>query len=236
MLAYGIMKERLAKIYEQIAKACQKVNRDPKDVILIGVTKYTDLTKVQQAIDEGLTHIAENRVQDAQQRFPSLKMPAGQVTKHLIGHLQTNKVKFAVPLFDMIQSVDSFKIAEEIQKQAQKNKKEQDILIQVNCSQEEQKSGVELSQALELIEQLTAFKNIRLQGLMTMAALTDDEKKVRAAFACLRNLRDQAKAVLAQKGRGEMKYLSMGMSGDYPIAIEEGSNMVRVGRAIFGEQ
>jgi hypothetical protein len=229
------MKERLAKIYEQIAKACQKSGRDPKDVILIGVTKYTDLAKVQQALDAGLTNIAENRVQDAQERFPALKMAPGQVTKHLIGHLQSNKAKFAVPLFDMIQSVDSFKLAEEIQKQAEKNNKNIDILIQVNCSNEEQKSGVDKAQALELIDQVSGLKNVTFKGLMTMAALTTDEKAVREAFSSLRNLSGEAKNLLAKKGRGEMKYLSMGMSQDFPIAIEEGSNMVRVGRAIFGE-
>ncbi len=229
------MKERLDKIYQEIQKACQKCGRDPKEVVLIGVTKYTDLAKVQQAIDAGLDHIAENRVQDAQERFPLLKFAPGQVTKHLIGHLQTNKAKFAVPLFDMIQSVDSLKLAEEIQKQAEKHNKVMDILIQVNCSFEEQKSGIEQSQALELIDQASDFKNINVQGLMTMAALTDDEKKVRVAFASLRELRDQAQVLLAKKERGEMKWLSMGMSGDFPIAIEEGSNMVRVGRALFGE-
>lgn len=227
------MKERLDKIYQEIQKACQKCGRDPKEVVLIGVTKYTDLAKVQQAIDAGLDHIAENRVQDAQERFPLLKFAPGQVTKHLIGHLQTNKAKFAVPLFDMIQSVDSLKLAEEIQKQAEKHNKVMDILIQVNCSFEEQKSGIEQSQALELIDQVSDFKNINVQGLMTMAAFTDDEKKVRAAFASLRELRDQAQVLLAKKERGKMKWLSMGMSGDFPIAIEEGSNMVRVGRAIF---
>lgn len=227
------MKQRLAKIYDQIVQACQKCGRDPKDVELIGVTKYTDLAKVQQAIDVGLTHIAENRVQDAQARFPALKIIPGQVTRHLIGHLQTNKVKLAVGLFDMIQSVDSLKIAQEIQKQANKQQKVMNVLIQVNCSDEEQKSGIAQDQALELVEQVADFKNIHVQGLMTMAALTDDEKKVRAAFAGLRNLRDQARVVLNKKGRGEMKWLSMGMSGDFPIAIEEGANMVRVGRALF---
>ena len=227
------MKERLARIHEQISKACQKTGRDPHDVVLIGVTKYTDLAKVQIAIDAGLTHIAENRVQDAQNRFPQLKFGQGHVTKHLIGHLQTNKVKVAVPLFDLIQSVDSLKLAQEIQKHAEKSGKIFDILIQVNCSNEEQKSGVEYAQALELIDQAADLKNINVQGLMTMAALTTDEKKVREAFASLRDLRDQAKSLLAKKGRGEMKYLSMGMSGDFAIAIEEGSNMVRIGRAIF---
>lgn len=229
------MKERLAKIYDQIAKACQKSGRNPQDVTLIGVTKYTDLAKVQAAIDAGLTNIAENRVQDAQERFPVLKFAPGQVTKHLIGHLQSNKAKFAVPLFDMIQSVDSFKLAEEIQKQAEKNNKNIDILIQVNCSNEEQKSGVEKTQALELIDQVSALQNITVKGLMTMAALTTDEKAVREAFAGLRNLSVEAKKFLDKKGRGEMKYLSMGMSQDFSIAIEEGSNMVRVGRAIFGD-
>lgn len=227
------MKERLARIHEQISRACQKAGRNPQEVVLIGVTKYTDLPKVQLAIDAGLTHIAENRVQDAQGRFPQLKFTPGQVTKHLIGHLQTNKVKVAVSLFDLIQSVDSLKLAQEIQKQAEKLGKHFDILIQVNCSNEEQKSGVEFDQALELIDQSADLKNINVQGLMTMAALTTDEKKVREAFASLRSLRDQAKSLLAKKGRGQMKYLSMGMSGDFAIAIEEGSNMVRIGRAIF---
>ncbi len=227
------MKERLDLIREKIAKACQKVGRDPSSVVLIGVTKYTDLAKVQAALDAGLKDIAENRVQDAQERFPQLKFNQVPVTKHLIGHLQSNKAKIAVPIFDMIQSVDSLKLAEEIQKQAEKHNRTMDILIQVNCSDEEQKSGVEKEQALELIDQVAGLKNIHVKGLMTMAALTDDEKKVREAFASLRRVRDDAEKMLAKKGRGEMKYLSMGMSQDFELAIEEGSNMVRVGSAIF---
>lgn len=227
------VRERLAAIHERIAKACQRAGRDPAEVVLIGVTKYTDLAKVQAALDAGLTHIAENRVQDAQDRFPQLKAQPGQVTKHLIGHLQTNKVKFAVPLFDMIQSVDSLKLGAEIQKHAEKDGKVMNILVQVNCSGEAQKSGVAQSEALQLIDQLSALPNVLVKGLMTMAEFTDDQQKVRAAFRSLRQLRDQAKEVLAKKGRGEMKYLSMGMSQDFEIAIEEGSNMVRIGSAIF---
>lgn len=227
------MKERLNRIYAQIGEACRKVGRDPQEVTLIGVTKYTDLEKVQAALDAGLKDIAENRVQDAQNRFPQLKLAPGEVRKHLIGHLQSNKAKDAVELFDMIQSVDSEKLARELQKHAERNGRVVDILIQINCSGEEQKSGIPVSAALDVIGRIAEFKNLNIQGLMTMAELTEDKEKVRAAFRTLRELRDQAKNVLAQKGRGEMKYLSMGMSQDFEIAIEEGSNMVRVGSAIF---
>lgn len=234
MLAYVVMKERIAKIREQIAQICKKCGRDPAQITLIGVTKYTDNAKVQAALDAGLTDIAENRVQDAQDKFAQLRIPPGQVTKHLIGHLQTNKAKDAVKIFDMIQSVDSEKLAAELQKQAAKIPKSLDILIQVNCSLEAQKSGMPLTGALEAIGRVAQFPNLNVKGLMTMAELTDDKEKVRQAFRRLRSLRDQAQGLLAAQGRGAMTHLSMGMSGDYDIAIEEGSTMVRIGRALFG--
>ena len=229
------MKVRLARIHEQIAKICQRIGRDPSEIVLIGVTKYSDAGKVQAATDAGLSNIAESRIQDAQNKFPLLQLRPGQVTKHLIGHLQTNKVKIALSLFDLIQSVDSLRLAEEIQKQAEKLGRDVDILIQVNCSGEAQKSGVEKDAALELISRAADLRNINVKGLMTMAALTDDEKKVREAFRNLRVLHDQAKDVLAKKGRGEMKWLSMGMSQDFEIALEEGANMLRIGRALFSD-
>ena len=228
------MKERLARIYDNIAGICRRVGRDPAEITLVGVTKYSESARIQEALDCGLAHIGENRVQDAQQKFSLLKFPAG-VTKHLLGHLQTNKVKVAVGLFDLFQSVDSLRLAEEIEKQAAKLNRTVDILIQVNCSGEEQKSGASKPEALDLMDRVADLEHVRIKGLMTMAPLTEDKTLVRQAFRDLRLIRDQAVPLLKRKGRGEMKYLSMGMSQDYEIALEEGATMLRIGSAIFGK-
>lgn len=229
------MKERLARIYDNIADICRRVGRDPAEVTLVGVTKYSEPSQIQEALDCGLAHIGENRVQDAQQKFPLLKFPATGVTKHLLGHLQTNKVKAAVGLFDIFQSVDSLRLAEEIEKQAAKLNRTVDVLIQVNCSGEEQKSGASKPEALDLMDRVADLEHVRIKGLMTMAPLTEDKILVRQAFRDLRLIRDQAVPLLRKKGRGEMKYLSMGMSQDYEIALEEGATMLRIGSAIFGK-
>jgi len=230
-----MIKDRIAQIQANIAEICKRTSLNPKDITIIGVTKYTTVEKMKEAIAGGITDIGENRIQDVQVKFSALDQAHLKYTKHLIGHLQTNKAKLAVQLFDVIQSVDSLHLANELERQAEKyNKESVRILVQVNTSGEQQKNGVAKSDALKLIEEIAKLKRIHIDGLMTMAPLTDDKAVVRQTFHDLRVIFDQA----AQWNKGnehvQMKHLSMGMSQDYDIAIEEGSNMIRIGTAIFG--
>jgi len=225
-----MIKDNLAHILENVASICARIKRDPSEITLIGVTKYSPVDQINEAIEAGLAYVGENRVQDAEQKFPLLK-PG--VIKHMIGHLQSNKVKLAVELFDLIESVDSLKLAQEIDKQAAQRNKVMDVLIQVNVSGEEQKFGVEKTGALQLIEAISKLNSIRVLGLMTMAPLTDNTNIIRKCFKDLKDLLDQIKDNMPDLDNVQMKYLSMGMSSDYEIALEEGANMIRIGSAIF---
>lgn len=228
-----MISNRLAKIRQSIDSVCQKTGRSSSDIHIIGASKYANAQQLQEALEAGLTDIGENRVQDAKEKFDALGLTRNKFTKHMIGHLQTNKAKLAVELFDMIQSVDSLKLAEEIDKQAEKMTREMDVLVEVNTSGEEQKFGLTPSQVPALVAQIAELENIRVLGLMTIAANSDDEKIIRNCFKTLRRLFDQLKEQYHDHPRVSMQFLSMGMTNDYLIAIEEGANMVRIGRAIF---
>ncbi len=195
-------------------------------IILVAVTKNHGVEAMREAIDAGASDIGENRVQEAAEKFQTLDR---QVTRHLIGHLQTNKVKAAVKLFDVIQSVDSQHLAAAIDKAAAAAGKVQDILIQVNVAREEQKSGVLSEDLNALITFVDAAKNLRLRGLMMIAPNFDDVEECRPLFKRMRNLFDELKPA-----REAFDFLSMGMTHDYKIAVEEGANVVRIGTAIFG--
>jgi PLP dependent protein len=201
---------------------------------LVGVTKFADVAAINEALAAGLKNIGENKVQQAQEKFSQLS-PEYRVTKHFIGHLQTNKVKEALKLFDMIQSVDSLRLAGAIDKEAAKLNRTVDILVQVNTFGEEQKFGVSLPEAPELIRKISEKKNLCLKGLMTIAPFTEDEQIIRKCFRDLKNFFDQISKKFDQSPHVKMKYLSMGMTADYRIALQEGSNMIRVGRRIFSE-
>ncbi len=228
-----MIKDRLNKVREDINTVCRRAGRPLNDVLLVGVTKYSDVSAINEAIESGLEDIAENRVQSASEKFPSLSA-APSVRKHLIGHLQTNKAKEAVVLFDLIQSVDSQKLVDEINKRAGGIGKVQDILIQVDIAKEEQKFGLPEEELDGVAAHCKTLGNIRVLGLMTMAPLTDDVGRVRAVFRRCKEIFDGQKR--NETPSFQMKYLSMGMSGDMGIAIEEGATMVRVGSAIFKEQ
>lgn len=226
---------RISDIQSKISSVCKQLGRNPQDVTLIGVTKFAPQEKIEAAIQAGVTHIAENKVQEAQKKFPELKKKYPNITCHLIGHLQTNKVKDVLKVCDLIQSVDSLKLAQEIEKQAEKLGKTADILVQVKTSGEEQKFGTDPTEALALVEQISKLKNIQILGLMTMAPFIDDKTIVRACFKQLREIRDEAVKKFQGMPNVQMKYLSMGMTEDFDAAIAEGSNMVRIGRAIFAD-
>ena len=197
-------------------------------IILVAVTKNHGVEVMREVIDAGATDIGENRVQEAAEKFQTLDR---KVTRHLIGHLQTNKAKAAVKLFDLIQSVDSQHLATALDKAAASIDKVQDVLIQVNVACEPQKSGVMLEDLDGLIKFVDAAKNLRLRGLMMIAPNFEDVEECRPFFKTMRELFDELKT-----NREAFDFLSMGMTHDYKIAVEEGANVVRVGTAIFGER
>lgn len=218
---------------ENMASVCRRLGRNAAQITLVGATKYATPAQIKEAVDAGLHHIGENRVQEAQQKFSVLHGLHVKVTKHMIGHLQTNKVKQAVELFDFIQSVDSIKLVKEIETQAEKLHKDVNILIEVNTSGEEQKFGIHENAIIPLIEEIVRSEHIRLLGLMTMAPLTEDRERIRRCFRDLRELADAIEEKVLGNTRIDMRCLSMGMTNDYEIALEEGANMLRIGRAIF---
>ncbi len=202
--------------------------RKREEIILVVVTKNHGVEKMQEVIDAGAKHIGENRVQEAAEKFQTLNR---EVTRHLIGHLQTNKVKAAVKLFDVIQSVDSQHLAAALDKAAAQLDKVQDILIQVNLAREPQKSGVLPEDLNALISFVEDSKNLRLRGLMMIAPNFPDVEECRPLFKKMRNLFDELKTSLKH-----FDFLSMGMTHDYKVAVEEGANLIRIGTAIFGER
>jgi len=229
----AMISDNISRIQKDIAAVCQRLGRSPKDITVIGVTKYGDVEAVKQVVTAGITHIGENRVQDAKEKIPFLGDLTKNLTTHMIGHLQTNKVKEAIEIFDVIQSVDSVKLAEEIERQAEKIDKEVKVLIQVNTSGEPQKFGVNESEVVATVKQVAELPHIRILGLMTIASFTDDKNVVRGCFQELKKIQDTIAKEFKGHERVSMQYLSMGMTSDYEIALEEGSNMVRIGRAIF---
>ncbi len=232
-----MIRQKIEHIREKINQVCQRIGRNPDEITILGVTKYSPIEKIQEALSCGITHIAENKVQDAQQKFsaldPFIQASSLNVTKHMIGHLQTNKVKVAVNIFDVIQSVDSLKLIQEIEKHAANSAKTMNIFIEVNTGGEEQKDGVPKDGALSLIEAALSCTRLRVLGLMTMAPLVEDQGIIRRCFQDLRQLGDSARLKFKGHSRFDLKYLSMGMTHDFEIALEEGSNMLRIGRAIF---
>lgn len=202
--------------------------RKREEIILVAVTKNHGVEKMREVIDAGAKHIGENRVQEAAEKFQTLSRT---VTRHLIGHLQTNKAKAAVKLFDVIQSVDSQHLAAALDKAAAQLDKVQDVLIQVNLAREPQKSGVLPEDLNALINFVEGSKNLRLRGLMMIAPNFPDVEECRPLFRQMRELFDELKT-----SRRHFDFLSMGMTHDYKVAVEEGANLVRIGTAIFGER
>ncbi|CAN2039340.1 Pyridoxal phosphate homeostasis protein [Candidatus Magnetomoraceae bacterium gMMP-15] len=226
------LKERLEKIQKKIKDAALSCGRSSKSIRLVAVSKTVPGERVKEAIKAGAKILGENYIQESREKIEMLS--SFPVSWHFIGHLQSNKAKYAVKLFDLIHSVDSIKLAKALNKEAKKQNKVQKILIQVNISKENTKSGIEEEQALELIRQISQFSNLSINGLMTMPPYFNEPEKVRPYFKALTLLRDR----INQAGMANlsMDELSMGMSGDFETAIEEGSTLVRVGTAIFGKR
>ena len=219
----------LQTLRERIKEKCTACDREPEEIKLIAVSKFFGIDAIYEANRLGITDFGENKAQELRDKFEIID---NKVTWHFIGTLQRNKVKYAVKAAEYIHSVDSIHLAEEINKQAQKLGKVQRILIEVKTSEEQSKAGIDEENEIVKLARLCKQKpNLKLVGLMTMAPLTDDEKKIRKSFSDLRKLKDK----LNNQGF-DLKELSMGMTSDFEIAIEEGSTMLRIGSAIFGQR
>lgn len=226
--------KNILKVKERISSICYKVNRDPNSITIVAVSKGKNIEQIKEVVCAGITNIGENRVQEALIKYNELRTTNYDfraVRWHMVGHLQTNKVKETIRIFDLIHSVDSLHLASEINKRSGVINKSQDILIQVNCSYETTKFGLKPNEVVEVIKKLSEFKNIDIKGLMTIAPLVDNPQKTRPYFRMLKDLRDKINELSVVSG--QLSVLSMGMTDDFEIAIEEGSNMVRLGRVIF---
>ncbi|MDD5702345.1 MAG: YggS family pyridoxal phosphate-dependent enzyme, partial [Dehalococcoidales bacterium] len=213
----------LEAVRRRIELACQRAGRSPQDVTMIAVTKTVDAAMIETAVGLGIRDLGENRVQEASNKIRQLAHLQPQPTWHLIGHLQSNKVKSALDLFDIIHSVDSVELAEHIRRRA---KAQVPVLLQVNVAGESTKSGFSPSEIEAAFTTISRMPGLRVRGLMTIAPPTSDAERVRPVFRKLREMRDAF----------HLEHLSMGMTDDFEVAIEEGATFVRIGRAIFGER
>ena len=225
----GMIRENIDRINAEKAKFAESVGKTEQDVLLVEVTKTRTADEINEAIDAGITDIGENKVQEVVDKFDHVK----PVRWHLIGHLQTNKVKYIIDKVCMIHSVDSMKLAKEIDKRAGQHGGTMDILIQVNAAQEESKFGITTDDTKQLVlDILEECPNIRIRGLMHIAPAADDPNAVRQYFSQVKDLYEECGKI--EHPHLDFKYLSMGMSHDFGVAIEEGSNLIRVGTSIFG--
>ena len=226
-----MVKENLENVENNIKLACEKSGRDMKDVTLIAVSKTKPNELVMEAYETGIRDFGENKVQELVRKCEELPK---DIRWHMIGHLQTNKVKYLPGMAEMIHSVDRLELALEVDKQAQKHQMVMDVLLEVNVAREDTKFGLMVEETEPLLRQLALLKHIRVRGLMTIAPFTENAESNRRFFHTLREQKEELnrKEIL----EGQMDVLSMGMTGDYEIAIEEGATHVRVGTGIFGER
>ncbi|MBI5629163.1 MAG: YggS family pyridoxal phosphate-dependent enzyme [Candidatus Rokubacteria bacterium] len=215
------IRQNVEGVQAAIERACRRCGRDPREVLLIAVSKTVDLERIRLAVEAGVPALGENRVQEAKEKVATLGHP---VPWHLIGSLQTNKAKDAVRIFDCIQSVDRLELAHELDRRAQAAGRVVDGLLQVNLGEEPQKGGLPPAEVKAVLDQVAALQGLRIRGLMAIPPLVPDAEAARPYFRRLRELRDAV----------GLEHLSMGMSGDFEVAIDEGATMVRVGTAIFG--
>jgi pyridoxal phosphate enzyme (YggS family) len=225
------VKANIERIRSAIAGAALRAGRKAADVRLMAVTKTVDDDRIMEAIEAGVDIIGESYVQEAKRKIEKM---GRNIEWHMIGYLQSNKAKYAVKLFDMIHSVDRMDLAVELDRRAGAAALATKILVEVNISGEKTKSGVPYKEAMRLVKDISSLDNLSIQGLMTMAPWFDNPEDARPYFKAVRELRDRI--VEENINRVEMRELSMGMSGDYEVAVEEGATIVRVGRNIFGER
>jgi len=224
-----IIKNNFEIINEKIKKAALKASRNPEEIKLVAVTKTATIEKIKEAISAGVEIIGENRVQEAKEKYQIL---TADIEWHLVGHLQTNKAKYAIEIFDLIHSVDGIKLAKEIDRRSLQFGMITNVLVEVNISGEETKYGIKPEEVEPFLKEISEFSRIRVRGLMTIAPIVEDKEEVRPYFRKLRELSKEIKKKNIKNVR--MDYLSMGMTEDFEVAVEEGANIVRIGRGIFG--
>jgi pyridoxal phosphate enzyme (YggS family) len=220
------VKENLLRVMEKIEEAARKIGRDPNEIKLVAVSKTVESARIMEAIEAGVSILGENYVQEAQKKIEEIGRP---VSWHFIGHLQTNKAKYAIRLFDMIHSLDSVPLAEELNRRAEQADRVMGVMIEVNLSKEATKFGTDEEVVVNLAKRIQNLNHLSLEGLMTMPPYFDSPELSRPYYIALRELKEK----MVKEGV-PMKDLSMGMSNDFEIAIEEGATYVRVGTAIFG--
>ena len=217
------IEQNIRELQQRIARACQRAGLSPDEVTLVAVSKTVQASAIEAAFNAGVRDFGESRVQEAKPKIEQLQKLKPDITWHMVGHLQTNKARTAADIFDIIHSVDSLKLAETLNDCSPRRLP---ILIQVNVSAEASKGGFTLSEVNEAIRQIGRLPNLEIQGLMTIAPWVDNAEEVRPIFRQMRQMRDAL----------GLRHLSMGMSDDFEVAIEEGATLVRIGRAIFGER
>jgi len=210
-------------VQRRIARACERSHRLPEEITLVAVTKTFEATVIREAFDCGIRNFGENRVQEAEGKVGQLSDLKSDVTWHMLGHLQSNKAKKAVEIFDIIHSVDSVKLADILSRRAQKSLP---VLLEVNVAGETTKGGLSVDEVAAAVEEIRKLPDLKVTGLMTIAPFVAEPEEVRPVFQKLRELRDSL----------GLEHLSMGMTDDFEVAIEEGATMLRIGRAIFGER
>jgi pyridoxal phosphate enzyme (YggS family) len=224
------IRENIDDIVKKIEAACKKVGRNPNDITLIAVSKTVESPKVREAVAAGVDNLGENRVQELVKKYEDLKDI--DIKWHMIGHLQKNKVKYIIDKTVLIHSVESLSLAEEIDKRAKKAGIVANVLIELNIGEEKSKFGIKEENVYDFVKSMEEFENIKVSGLMTVAPFCENPEDVRWVFKKMKDIYDKISAMNLKNA--EMKYLSMGMTNDFEIAIEEGSNMIRIGTAIFG--
>ena len=224
-----MLRENLQEVEERIQEACRRAGRDRSEVTLVAVSKTKPVSMLKEAYDLGVRVFGENKLQEIREKYEALPK---DIEWHMIGHLQTNKVKYIADKVSLIHSVDSLRLAETIEKEAVKHNRIVDILLEVNVAEEESKFGIKTSEVLALAENVVQLSHIRLRGLMTIAPFVENPEKNRAIFANLHDLYVDIKE--KNIDNGTVSILSMGMTNDYEVAVEEGATMVRVGTGIFG--
>ena len=217
------IEQNVRDVERRIAGACERAGRSPDEVTLVAVTKTIEVPAIEAAFNAGIRDFGENKVQEAKPKIEQLESLRAQLTWHMVGHLQTNKAKTAVDIFDIIHSVDSLRLAEALSRRSQKRLP---VLIEVNVAAEATKGGFRFPEVDEAVRQIGRLPNIEIEGLMTLAPWVSDAEEVRPVFRRLRQLGDAL----------GLRHLSMGMTDDFEVAIEEGATLVRIGRAIFGER
>lgn len=224
------IKQNIDVLRQRVQNALKAAEREGEEVTIIGVTKTVDIANIQEAVSSGILNLGENRVQEFMKKYDTVK----NAKWHMIGSLQRNKVKYIIDKVDLIHSLDSLSLAKEINLRAERIQRVIPVLVQINISNEITKSGIPSEETMPFIESIFNLKNIKVMGLMTIGPLMEDPELVRPYFRSMKQLYDEVKN--ADYPHTDIQYLSMGMSYDYEVAIEEGSNMIRVGTAIFGRR